>query len=531
MTLFVGDGKSAIDAVGGGAASPFFGDGVLGDVTLSSYLESSGDLHYNTLVVDPGGDIGVVAKRKLVIRTIGNLDVNAGRSIHADGRGWSGQAGGTGGSRTITGPTVFVPESPGVLLPDAPYVAGAGGGGGAGGPCFPGAGRVPSGDGGSTVRSTLGGSRREFSTFDTRQDTVAHAPAIVQEIYNLSIPAGTLLVPGDYLDVDFALDFADINATGTVSYLVRWGGALVVDLNTITTFAGNFTITVRGRIYFLTPTTQSCVFTATVQNDASSPVNTPPYVERYFATNTSVNSGALQTITFNSDQTNIVSDFITGRAGSARLVSPTSLVPVVGGAGEVPVAGPSGNAGAGGPALSAIEIARATADYAALARAFSIFGAGGAGGGGGSGFDTAPTNTAGAPGAVTGPAGFGDGGDGVYNNPSDFGGSGGAGGAGGGHLVIWCGGDLTVGAGARISAKGGNGGAGSSTGNAGGGEGGGGGGAGGGFVGVFHAGTLTNSGSIAAGGGTGGIGSTGFGQDAGDGGAGAAGIVVIQKVA
>ncbi|HUS83163.1 MAG TPA: hypothetical protein VM013_07935 [Dehalococcoidia bacterium] len=524
------DAKNHAGIPGVGVAS-VFGDGSLGDFVLTSYLETSGELHYNSLVVGTGGDIGVEAQKKLTIRTKAACTVDPGRSIHADGRGWSGQAGAIGGSRTTTIPTAFAPGSPGFLSPGAPHIAGAGGGGGAGGPCFPGANRVTSGDGGSTTKSTLDGMPREFSAFDTRRDSRSHSSALVHEIYDLSIPANTLLAPGDYLDVEVAVRFTDINSLGTMSWLIRWGGVLVVDLNSVPTASGAYNIILQGRIYFLTPTTQACVFTAYAQNDAATPFNNPPLAQRRFITETSINTGLLQSITVNADRTSPVSDAITGQTAHVRLVSPTSLVPVVGGRGEVPVAGPSGIAGANGPALTAIEIAQATADFAAMARALTIFGSGGAGGAGGSGFDIPPVNTPGVPGSVTGPAGFGNGGNGVYNSPSDFGGSGAAGGAGGGHLVLWCGGDLTIGAGGRISANGGAGGNGSSTGNSGGGEGGGGGGGGGGFVGAFHGGAFVNNGTFEAAGGLGGFGNTGFGQDAGSGGNGSDGIAVARKVA
>jgi hypothetical protein len=523
------DGRdhTGVMGVGSGAVPPEFGDGGLGDVTLSSYLETSGDRAYNSLTIDPGGDIGVVAKRKLTLRTVGNLTVNTGRSIHADGRGWPAQAGGDGGDSGGTLPN----ETPGQSLPDTASVAGGGGGGGGGGPGLTAPAGFTAGAGGSSYQTTLGSQLlRDFRVVDLAQTALTHTSVILQEPYRLAIPANTLLMPGDYLDVEFAIDFTVTGGGGgSLETDVEWGLGTGDTLLTVVGIAAlASTLIVRGRIYFLTSTTQSCVFRITWMGGATT------VSEQQFLVAGTQNTALEQVVTFNFDRTTTVADSFAKRVGRVNLVAASlGIVPVSGGPGEPPnfVLGSHGvNPGTAASAVTANGISQGTADYAAMARALSLFGAGGGGGGGGGGLGTPPLNTGGAVGSVTGVAGFGDGNDGIYNSPSGYGGGAGASGAGGGHLVIWCGGDVTVGAGARISANGGDGGNGSLCTN-GAGKGGGGGAGGGGFVGIFHAGSLTNSGTIAAPAGAAGFGDVSGGQVAGNGGAGSAGIVVTQKVA
>ena len=109
---------------------------------------------------------------------------------------------------------------------------------------------------------------------------------------------------------------------------------------------------------------------------------------------------------------------------------------------------------------------------------------------------------------------------------------GGGGGAGGGSIILFVGGDLTVGASGTISAKGVDGGRGghSSGFNTRGGAGGGGGG--GGNLYIYYKGTYTNSGTVSADGGTGGTGGNGNPDPqyhGGVGGAGGNGRTDIQK--
>jgi hypothetical protein len=162
-------------------------------------------------------------------------------------------------------------------------------------------------------------------------------------------------------------------------------------------------------------------------------------------------------------------------------------------------------------------------------------GPGGGGGGGGklSGIAGSSTGgTAGNAGAQTGSS-LGQGGAGGGGGSTGQGGGGGSGGggSGGGAILVEIRGDVTIAAGARISANGGAGGAGGSGGsvagnNAGGGGGGGGGGGAGGVVILRYCGTGTNvdTSHVTASAGAGGAaGSAGTGGGGANGGAGAAG--------
>ena len=162
-------------------------------------------------------------------------------------------------------------------------------------------------------------------------------------------------------------------------------------------------------------------------------------------------------------------------------------------------------------------------------------GAGGAGGGGGSGgtnnFGSAGNGGAGGAAGVQTTTFVGHGSNGTASgaaSEASGGGGGGGGGAGGGVLDVRVAGDLTIAAGAFISAKGGNGGngAGSGASGYGGGHGGGAGGGGGGTISIIYAGSGTNvdaahcpvtggtSGTSGSGSGGGGSGSVGLaGED------------------
>ncbi len=533
MPRQVVDGQNVEDAItdAGMSGGGLFGDGNLGDFTLTAYLETSGELHYNSLVIGAGGSIGVTAKQKLSLRTVENLTVDAGRSIHADGRGWSGQTGGVGGAGW--GAPMVAATSPGVMVPESigAGVAGVGGSGGGGAPAIA-PNVLSSSSGGSSYASTLAPAQsilRDFYDQDMTQTEFSHILSLTQEVLNLTIPANTLLVPGDYLDFETVISNEPRNGAGNLTFVVAFGGQTILSIGGFSSTADHTTL-IRGRIYYDDNGQQRCSFSFFNFGTLSGGT------WEIFAPALTVSTGVSQSLTVNVNATGPV-DYtsVTPLSAQVNLVTPINFNPAVaGGAGLLPnlsIGVHAVNHGTAGTVLTAAELNQAGADYAALARGQSLFGGGGAGGGAGAGFSILPTNTPGTPGSVTGVSGFGHGGDAVYNNPSDLGGSGGAGGAGGGHLVIWCGGDLTIGAGARISADGGDGGDGCYTGNSGAGEGAGAGGGGGGFVGVFYAGTLTNNGTITASGGAGGNGNTGSGQQAGNGGAGATGITVVQKVA
>ena len=182
-------------------------------------------------------------------------------------------------------------------------------------------------------------------------------------------------------------------------------------------------------------------------------------------------------------------------------------------------------------AISATEIARYTADYGLKYRSDAVLGRGGSGGGGGA----AATAVVG-PGTAGGAAGLQSGanlGNGSNSSTpgSDAGSGGGGGGAGGGNVEVWCGGDLTIGASGRISARGGNGGNGGNGVNFNNGAGGGGGPGGGGFVGVFYSGVLTNAGTVNATAGSSGAAGTGGTGVAGASGSASAGVAILVKVA
>jgi len=192
--------------------------------------------------------------------------------------------------------------------------------------------------------------------------------------------------------------------------------------------------------------------------------------------------------------------------------------------------GNTGTSPAGG--INSDELARYATNFGAKYRADSPLGRGGTGGGGGGAHPSlgGTGGAGGAAGSQTG-ANLGNGGNGVAGL-ADGGGGGGGGGAGGGDLEVWCGADLTVGSGGRISARGGNGGnSGDTSGaNASQGGGGAGGGGGGGFVGAFYAGALSNLGSIDANAGTSGSIAGAPGRDGGSAGTPSAGVALIVAV-
>jgi hypothetical protein len=216
-----------------------------------------------------------------------------------------------------------------------------------------------------------------------------------------------------------------------------------------------------------------------------------------------------------------------------------------GSAGAAVAAGTAGNNGTagGGNATSISAANRTSIEDAELSPMLGTFvgggargAAGGSGGGGRSaGAVTGAFTNGGTAGAAQSVSGSGkghggNGGNGGSANAAGGGGGGGAGGMPGGWVRIECDGDITLAAGARISANGGNGGAGGNGGGggsvtAGGGGGSGGAGGSGGWVLIRYGGTATNvDGShVTATGGTGGAAGTGGTGSDKNGGNGAAG--------
>lgn len=119
-----------------------FGSGTLGDVVISSFVESSGEQHYESLTIQTGFALSALVREKLVVRVRNNLDIQGTGALHADGRGETGGAGAAtnpvpiGSNGSVGGPGT------GVRSPAA--AGGGGGGGGASGP-------YNGGDGGNGV--------------------------------------------------------------------------------------------------------------------------------------------------------------------------------------------------------------------------------------------------------------------------------------------------------------------------------------------------------------------------------------------
>jgi hypothetical protein len=514
------DGRdhTGVMGVGGGATPTEYGNGSLGDITISAFTETSGDKHYNSLIIGASGDLVALTKRKLVIRTIADMEVTAGRRIHADGRGMDGGDGGQGkGSVSSAG-------EPGLPGPSALAICGAGGGGGAGSRHN----GATAGQGGGA-----GGEGRGHSFGATRHPWRAATGGIgnygiqgfgIAERSKLIIPGGTLKAAGDYIDFEWAmnLDVVQQDAATNLLLTVKLNTAVLLNVNVgnqtvIGSGTGLRVLRVQGRLYYTAVGQQlartSLISATTTESNFVSPEDATSDMVLGFSIGTSggtMSANAIPLLTY----------------GKLESPNPGSA----GAPGGNPSYNGSPSAGSAGVAMTAAEQARVLADYAAELRGAGALGGGGGGGGGASGLSGAG-GTGGAGGVGVGAADFGDGADGGAGGGQD-GGGGGGGGAGGGHIVIWCGGDLTVIAGGIISANGGDGGAGGLTGNSFGGNGAGAAGGGGGFVGIFYAGALTQSGTISATAGAGGLGSSGGGAPAGtNGGAGAAGLTVLAKVA
>lgn len=118
----------AVDIAGGGR-SPAFGDGILGDVTITTatFTDAEGDQNYNSLLIQTGAALASSARRKATVRVRTTLTLEGTAAIHADGRGEVGLAGGAG-SGPVAGPGGAGTNGNGDFS-----IGGGGGGGGGGG--------------------------------------------------------------------------------------------------------------------------------------------------------------------------------------------------------------------------------------------------------------------------------------------------------------------------------------------------------------------------------------------------------------
>ncbi|MGE3483786.1 MAG: hypothetical protein AB7L09_03525, partial [Nitrospira sp.] len=109
------------------------GDGSLGNVTISTQVVASGAeiRNYNDLTITGTGELICGAGEPLWVKVRGNLLVQTGGSIHANGRGpgtsGAGGAGSDGAANSLNG-TAGSPASLGGIT-----ASGGGGGGGSGG--------------------------------------------------------------------------------------------------------------------------------------------------------------------------------------------------------------------------------------------------------------------------------------------------------------------------------------------------------------------------------------------------------------
>lgn len=505
-------------------SSSEFGTGTLGNVTINSLVETSGENHYNTLTVQSGGTLCAAAERKLIIRSRSDITVETGGAIHADGRGFPGGTGGVGGSVT----TRATLPTPGVYEGFAHTPSGGSGGGG--------------GSGTVIAASTSTGGLRGiglniagpgFNLVDISSTSVTFTTA--SDIKSVSLPAGAITGNDDTVEITISGTFQNPGAT-TNTFTLLLGGQTAAQF-AVAVAVGTLDFILKATLYAVSSSSQYCTSIFSIENAT--------YVSNDRRT-LSVNTAIAQSLVAQGASTGTSTIVIDCFAVDIR--GPVNL-----GGGAPGAKGNDGSPGgvgsAGGAATTPTTARNRLLDnYGFALRGMSLFGAGGVGGGaGGSGAfllgGAGAGGSAGAPSSRTG-ADLGNGGNGGAGVQSSggpgTGGGGGGGGAGGGHLEIWCGGDLTVQAAARISARGGNGGNGGAGGNAslGGGGGGGGGasGGGGGLVLALYRGSLSNLGSIdtnAGSGGSAGAGSTGpsgSGGAGGAGGAGAAGITITSAI-
>jgi hypothetical protein len=138
MPRAIVDGQPLSSLPGGtGATDRDFGDGTLGDVTIAAPMDLSGDLHYNSLVVNDGVRVSAAALTKLTVRTRADLTLNGSAVIDAHGRGYApdaiGGAGGIGSESTDPSGISDAPSAPPVSRPFSPIALGGTGSGGGGG--------------------------------------------------------------------------------------------------------------------------------------------------------------------------------------------------------------------------------------------------------------------------------------------------------------------------------------------------------------------------------------------------------------
>jgi len=486
MSRAIADGQ-AISAVSGGGSADFrFGNGNDGVGSIAGTVDVAGETNYTTL--DVTGRISPPAKRKLVIRSQGLIQVLGTGSIDGDGRGFPGGAGGAGADDTVFG----TPGTPGALAQGAGFAITQGGAGGGGGGGNTAAGPQPGTNGGT---GASGGLRPDQATTLFIQGGVTALGFVNGPSTSLALPAWTgaevAAVDDDVLRFS-AVGFQDAAGGGGTPVTVLFGGVLI--------------------------------FTSGTSGSAPMPFRLDVLVRRLTAT------------TFEATTT-LVGD-LAGGPGSKTVFFPSGALPggwaaaqsltvaVSGGASDVqevtgsyyrftPLQGQANLGGQGGVAGAAAGVAQPitaidpAVKLGLLDNVFSgrnrYIGGGGGGGGAGGGHGSTSVVSDALPG-VGGPlgsqsaGGSGVGGAGTAatlpSNSGIMGGAGaggGAGGAGGGNVEVWAGNGITVDPGAKISVNGAASGAGATSPIHGGGSGyggnsGSGGGGGGGLVTVAYKG-------------------------------------------
>ena len=504
--------------VPGLAGNPEFGDGSLGPITLTSFLETDGELHYDTLVVDPGGDIAITSQRKLTIRSLGDITINTGQGVRGTGRGYLGGPGGAAGGVSPDGEPGQPPQLPQTQL------TGSGGTGGGGGEATSGLFGVgaPGGHTTAIVRPQID---RSWAEAQIGLGAVALGP--IAPLHAFVLPANTLGAHGEYIEAEWGFTQVVGTPAGNLPLQIAISGSVVAADYPAGAAPTDAEARLTARCYYVDPTTAGVTVTLRVGSAGSGTHPGAQVAASQSTVTIPVDWTIANTLTFEAALGGSASSTLTSLIATARAIYPRQNPVLAGGLPGIP-----GAAGAAGIPASADRIARLLSDYAAEARALSIMGGGGSGGGAGGGTGVVAPGAAGALGAVTGLGGLGNGGAGGASGGANGGGGGGAGGAGGGHLVFWCGGNFLVAVGAFIQCNGGDGGDGGA-GGASGTDGGGAGGApgAGGFIAIFHRGTYTNLGTVEAAPGAIGPGATGAMTDGGASGPAAPGIVYVRKVA
>jgi len=516
--------------VAGSNFVPDFGNGSLGNVTISTVVEASGRLNYADLTITATGTLVATARRRIEVLATGNISVASGGKISATGRGNAGTDGGAGASGwgSVTGGTREVGVD-GVAATGQALrcsASGAGGEGGVGGHYgftavyF----SAPSGVGGS------GGGR--FNVDDgagVSTNTTAFATATLRCTANfLNNENISIVEVGNSIPKAYTFETVLTNTDGHVLI-----GATLFD--SLSNLAAAINLGVGSGFLYASATT--------IHQDVTVLVAPEP-------------GSAELTVTSKFPGVGNNSALVSAAGATSATWTTATLTGGVGGGTGPDIDGLDGAVGQSPTAIAA-ELKAALSSATFGSRHSFLGGAGGAGGGGGSGGGAGGswaglTGAGGAGGVFSAGsqsgAGVGTGTAGANSadvNSVPGGGGGGSGGAGGGMLEIWCGGDITLTGGALIEADGGAGGAGGNTGTTGspgpralGGGGGGGSGGGGGQVLVVHRGVATGlsvGGSVRALGGAGGAGGNGdfvfyHGGDGGAGPAGEDGFVVVAAI-